>query len=113
MRAIRADAVARPLTPTVKNMKDEQHAEFFDAKMPRWYAITALILRFVGFALLIYSVWLLTRPHSSATWPIFGFLIGILLLVLPSLPKAYIEQRNRIRGFRAGSLQEHLKTHEK
>ena len=37
-----------------------------------------------------------------------GVLVGVLLLALPSLPKAYIEQRNRIRGLRDGSFKEFL-----
>jgi hypothetical protein len=37
-----------------------------------------------------------------------GVFIGVLLLAGPSLPKAFIEQRNRNRGIRDGSFKEFL-----
>ena len=49
------------------------------------------------------------QDATGSTWPIAGVIIGVFMLLLPSLPKAYIEQRNRIRGARDGSFQEFLK----
>ena len=64
----------------------------------------------VAFLVLVVSAWIMTHQDATgSSWPIAGVIVGVLLLVLPSLPKAYIEQRNRNRGLRDGSFQEFLK----
>jgi hypothetical protein len=64
----------------------------------------------VAFLVLVGSAWIMTHEEvTGSCWPISGVIVGVLLLVLPSLPKAYIEQRNRIQGLRDGSFQEFLK----
>jgi hypothetical protein len=66
-------------------------------------------MRAIGLLLLLGCAWLMTHSDASGPrWPIAGGIVGVLLLILPSLPKAYIEQRNRIRGLRDGSFKEVL-----
>jgi hypothetical protein len=56
----------------------------------------------------------MTREDARGPlWPIVGGIIGVFLLILPSLPKAYIEQRNRTRGLRDGSLKEFLESEQR
>ena len=67
-------------------------------------------MRVVAFLILLGSAWVMThRDATGSSWPVAGVINGVLLLVLPLLPKAYIEQRNRIQGARDGSFQEFLK----
>ena len=66
-------------------------------------------MRAVGLLLLLGCSWLMTHTDPTGPlWPIAGGIAGVLLLILPSVPKAYIEQRNRIRGLRDGSFKEFL-----
>jgi len=66
-------------------------------------------MRAVGLLVLLGCGWLMTHSDAGGPlWPIVGGIVGVLLLILPSLPKAYIEQRNRIRGLRDGSFKEFL-----
>jgi hypothetical protein len=91
-------------------MRETPHQRFANVQMPKWYRISAWIVRAVAFLILVVSAWVMKHQDATgSSWPIAGVIIGVLLLVLPSLPKAYIEQRNRIRGARDGSFQEFLK----
>lgn len=77
--------------------------------MPPWYRVTAVIARVAGFVAVVCSAWLhLNSSSGGSGWLALGFFGGLALLILPSLPKAYLEQRNRLRGLRDGSFQEYL-----
>ena len=90
-------------------MSDSQYERFANVQMPRWYRISAWVVRAVGFLIFLASAWRMTRDDASGSaWPVAGVLVGVLVLALPSLPKAYIEQRNRIRGLRDGSFKKFL-----
>jgi hypothetical protein len=83
----------------------DDRKRFTNVEMPQWYRITALVVRAVGFFTLLAAAWQATHQDiSPSPWPMAGVIVGVLLLVLPSLPKAYIEQRNRFRGLRDGSF---------
>ena len=91
-------------------MSEIPQQRFTNVQMPRWYRVSAWIVRVVAFLVLVVSAWIMTHQDATgSSWPIAGVIVGVLLLVLPSLPKAYIEQRNRNRGLRDGSFQEFLK----
>jgi hypothetical protein len=93
----------------LSSVSETPYEKFGNVKMPRWYRTTAWALRAVGLLTLTGFAWHMTHQDSSgASWPIAGVIVGIFLLVLPSLPKAYIEQRNRTRGLRDGSFKEFL-----
>jgi hypothetical protein len=95
-------------------MSKTQHDRFANVQMPRWYRISAWIVRAVAFLILVVSAWVMTHQDATgSSWPIVGVIVGVLLLVLPSLPKAYIEQRNRIRGLRDGSFKEFLENEQR
>lgn len=82
---------------------------FRNVQMPQWYRVCAVVMRVVGFVSVAVSVWSLNHSNpSSSAWLAIGFFGGLTLLILPSLPKAYLEQRNRIRGLRDGSFQEFI-----
>jgi hypothetical protein len=90
-------------------MSETPYEKFADVRMPRWYRIAAWTVRVVGFLLFIGCAWRMTHEDTAGPlWPTSGVIVGMFLLVLPSLPKAYIEQRNRIRGLRDGSFREFL-----
>ena len=87
-------------------MKDAEYQRFFDVTMPGWYRKTALVIRVIGGLIALVCAWWMARqPPESWMWPIIGILVGCALMVIPSLPKAYVEQRNRIRGLRDGNFQ--------
>jgi len=95
-------------------MSESQYQRFAGVQMPQWYRITAWVVRVVGFLVFLISAWHMTHQGAPvSSWPIGGVLVGVLLLDLPSLPKAYIEQRNRIRGLRDGSFKEFLKNEQR
>ncbi len=97
-------------------MSDPKYEKFANVRMPQWYRITAWIARSGGFLMLLGSAWQMIQQGASGSawpWPIAGVLTGVLLLVLPSLPKAYIEQRNRLRGLRDGSFKEFLENEQR
>jgi hypothetical protein len=90
-------------------MTDPKYDRFCNVTMPRWYRITAWVIRIIGFLIFLVAAWEMTHQNDSALfWYWAGVLGGILLLLLPSVPKAYIEQRNRMRGLRDGSFKEYL-----
>jgi|SRR5438094_7046541 len=90
-------------------MSDSHHERFANVRMPQWYRISAWVVRVIGFLIFLASAWYVTHADASGpAWPMAGVLVGIVLLILPSLPKAYIEQRNRIRGLRDGSFKKFL-----
>ena len=77
--------------------------------MPLWYVVTSYVVRILGFGLFLFCAWHFTRfGGSTSPWLFAGILGGVLLMALPSLPKALIEQRNRLRGLRDGTLNEHF-----
>jgi len=86
----------------------------FDYKMPEWYNRAAFLWR--GLCLGFAAGYLLAArlpgfdPTVSA---IVVIVITCALAILPSLPKAYIEHRNRVRALRDGSLLDKLKDHDK
>jgi len=90
-------------------MGETSHQRFANVQMPKWYRISAWIVRTLAFLILLGSAWVMTHQDATgSSWPIVGVIVGVLLLLLPSMPKAYIEQRNRIRGLRDGSFKEFL-----
>ena len=91
-------------------MSETPQQRFTNVQMPRLYRISAWIVRVLAFLILVGSAWVMTHQDAiGSSWPTAGVIVGVLLLVLPSFPKAYIEQRNRNRGLRDGSFQEFLK----
>ena len=95
-------------------MSDSQYNRFVNVKMPRWNRTVAWVVRIIGLVIFLVFLWEETREETSgSTWPMAGVLIGASLLVLPSLPKAYIEQRNRVRGLRDGSFKQFLKNEQR
>jgi hypothetical protein len=95
-------------------MSDSQYERFANVQMPRWYRVTAWVVRVVGFLTFLVSAWQMTQQDASGwSWPIGGVLVGVILLALPSLPKAFIEQRIRIRGLRDGSFKEYLENEQR
>lgn len=90
-------------------MNDTEHQRFFDVTMPKWYRKTALAVRVVGSAIALPCAWLMAHDSpDSSMWSVVGMIAGFLLLLIPSLPKAYIEQQNRIRGLRDGDFQQYF-----
>ena len=91
-------------------MTDPRYEKFFRVQMPRWFRIISWVFRTVGFSMLLVFAWQMTHQDAAgSSWPIAGVFVGILIMILPSLPKAYLEQRNRLRGLRDGSFKEFLK----
>src|SRR6266404_2474889 len=90
-------------------MRDAPEDRFCNVQMPQRYRIASGVARVIGFVALVASAWLFLDSSSGGSrWRAFGFFAGLALLILPSLPKAYIEQRNRMRGLRDGSFQQYL-----
>ena len=88
-------------------MDDQECRQCFDVTMPQWYRKIALVVRMLGAVLALACVWLTADgPLGSLMWPSVGMIAGFLTMVLPSFPKAYIEQRKRTRERRDGGLQE-------
>jgi hypothetical protein len=76
--------------------------------------MTAWVVRVVGFLIFLVCAWQMTHQDATGSpWPMAGVLGGVLLVALPSLPKAYIEQRNRIRGLRDGSYNAFLESEQR
>ncbi len=100
----------RRLSFAIFGESDFQYARFANVQMPRWYRISARVVRAMGFLIFLASAWQMTREGSSVSVWLMGALVGVLVLALPSLPKAYIEQRNRLRGLRDGSFKEFLES---
>lgn len=86
-------------------MTKENETRFDNVTMPRWYGIAAWTCRILGLATAVGGLlsFVYLSKMESAEW-FYCFFIGLILLVLPSLPKASIEQWNRINGRRDGSL---------
>ena len=86
-------------------MTTDNEKRFYDLKMPRWYCIAAWACRVLGLVTTIGG--LLVAVYVSEMESVGGFccfFIGLILFVLPSLPKAFIEQWNRIKGLQDGSF---------
>jgi hypothetical protein len=95
-------------------MNESPHERFANVRLPRWYRVTARIVRVIGFLIFLTCAWKMTQQDGKASGGMVGgIILGILLLILPSLPKAYLEQRNRNRGLRDGSFQEFLESQKK
>src|SRR5262249_24830225 len=91
-------------------MSETPQQRFSNVQMPRWYRISGWIVRVAAFLILLVSAYVMThQDDTGSSWPMAGAIIGVLLLLVPGLPKAYIEQRNRLRGIRDGSFQQFLK----
>jgi hypothetical protein len=90
--------------------QQEQHKHFFDVEMPPWYRYGALALRILCLlAIVAVVVWRNVFGIREAHVAAF-VVIGIAVVaMLPSIPKAWIEQRNRLRGLKDGSLDRYLK----
>ncbi len=81
----------------------------FDYKMPEWYDRIAFLWRGVCFGFVAgYLLAMGLRKFDSTISAILVVLFSSIMGVLPSIPKAYIEQRNRIRALRNGSLGDSL-----
>jgi hypothetical protein len=89
-----------------ENIK-ELHDHFYNVKMPSWYKLTSYIIRILGFSVFVYCLWWFVNYRDFSIWSVMGFLAGIMFIALPSLPKAYIEQRNIIKGLKDGSFQDY------
>ena len=91
------------------NKRQELEKCFFNVQMPKWYRLASLVLRLLCIVVVVVVV---------ASGQIFGVndvhtkvwivIAAGLVAALPSLPKAIIEQRNRLRGLRDGSFQKYL-----
>ena len=88
---------------------DIQQKNFFNAEMPKWYKIISWIIYTicsVGILIIFIISTIFNTVYSTSSVLI---IIGLTVIaMLPSIPKAFIEQRNRIRGIRDGSFQKHL-----
>ncbi len=81
----------------------------FDYKMPDWYNRIAFLWRGVCLGFVVgYLLAITLREFNPTVSAVFVILVSSILAVLPSIPKAYIEQRNRIRALRNGSLGNNL-----
>ena len=90
-------------------MNDNQHEHFFNVRMPRWYRAACVVFWSLC-AMGIVSVVALHAYDFVSIGTTIGVVIGVgLLAMLPGIPKAFIEQRNRLRGLKDGSFQEYLK----
>lgn len=90
-------------------MSSSPHDQFRNVQLPPWFRVTTLVARVAGFVAVVCSAWFhLNSSSGGSGWIALGFFGGLALLILPSLPKAYLEQRNRLRGMRDGSFQEYL-----
>ncbi len=87
--------------------RQELPERFFDVKMPRWFQRASFVFRSVCVsAIATVLVLHYTRGFPDLLMAV-GMIIGFaVLLAAPSVPKAFIEQRNRLRGLRDGSLRE-------
>ena len=87
--------------------KTELHQRFFDVQMPDWFKRASLAFR--GCCAAAIAVVLALHFSRGVPEVMITVLIVIglaVLMALPSIPKAFIEQRNRIRGLRDGTMQE-------
>jgi hypothetical protein len=83
--------------------------QFRNVPMPRWYRIGAVAGRVLGFVAMVATAWLFLHSSSGGSrWHALAFFAGLALLILPSFPKACLEQRNRLRGLGDGSFQQNL-----
>ena len=89
----------------------ERHKQFFDVEMPRWYRILSWTIRILcAVSIAVVLIWRSNLGIKATDTAVF-IIIGIALVAaLPSLPKAYIEQKNRLRGLKDGTLQDHINT---
>ncbi len=84
---------------------EPETAPHFEYKMPEWYNRVAFLWRGVCLGFVAGYI-LAMRLHGKdpTISAVFVILSASILGVLPSVPKAYIEQRNRIRAWRDARL---------
>lgn len=81
-------------------MKDDP---LFNARMPQWWDRVAFFIRGASLGFLL--GYLFADPFPPSTVSPASMLVvacALLLAALPSLPKAWIEYRNRVRAWRGG-----------
>ncbi len=103
------------------NRKEELEQRFFNVQMPDWFKKVALLVRLFCAAIIVVVLCLhftrgvqdVTRGVPDVTRGVQDVLISVgvvislaFLMALPSVPKAFIEQRNRIRGLKDGTMEE-------
>lgn len=82
---------------------DEQ--QFYNAEMPGWYRKAAWALRGLGFLATLGGLLVFVYVSQlQSPGGLYCFFVGLALLILPSIPRAAIEQRNRHRGLKDGTL---------
>ena len=87
--------------------KEELTRGLFSVEMPKWYTVSAALFRGVclGFVLSVaFMQFLFPVPPGDIFVPVIAIIAAAILAALASLPKAWIEQRSRIRGMRDGSM---------
>jgi hypothetical protein len=81
----------------------------FNIEMPRWWDRVAFLWRglclgfFLGY---LFGAW--APPSTNSTTSMVVVAVALVLAALPTLPKAWIEQRNRIRAARSGTLMQEV-----
>ena len=81
------------------------HDPLFNIEMPRWWERTAWLIRGLSLGFLLgYLFSTLISPAESGAGPIIVITASMVAALLPSVPKAWIEQRNRVRAARDGTL---------
>lgn len=86
-------------------------APLSDYRMPEWYNRLALL--WSGVCLGVAAGFLLAMALGGYNAVTFIYahvvvLLSLVLIVLPSIPKAYIQYRSRMRAFKDGRLQEEM-----
>ena len=94
--------------------KDENENRFFNVEMPKWYTVCASLFRGVclGFIFGVLFMKFMFRVENIMI-PVIAILVAAFLAALPSLPKAWIEQRNRLRGLKDGTMKEYIELRKK
>lgn len=88
---------------------EELRRRFFDVQMPRRYCIGAFVFRVLCLAFIVAMLVVnILQEYEDVGTLVLALIVAAGLATLPSLPKALIEQRNRLRGLKDGTMQEFL-----
>ena len=75
--------------------------------MPSWFRRAALLFRLACGIGIVATLGFYFANLLSDVLIAVGIVIGLaVLMALPSAPKAFVEQRNRIRGLKDGTMEE-------